>query len=540
VRSFIGALALVGCSSSGNQAHPSTCTPPACPLATLMLAAEVAPPADTRSIYADADLPTVAFDETGVLKVVLEPLVHITGVVHIGSSTSTTLLTSGTVLASRPSRISGRPDRTYQAIIDPQSGRYALAVSASLPNEQYTLRIVGSDPSQFAPQTFQVAADSDTLFDVFVDDPNSLINVQGTITDATMPVGGMLVQAIDPATQTPVSTVATSDATTGAYSIRLSSTVLKLASPVLAIVATPTAGTQPILSDTKDVSAGINGSPYSLDLHVPAMPTPSSYRYPIHGTSSSGADVAIVGASCHFEASVSGTGTTTAKIVADAQTDAEGYVTVDLRGNRTYALSIAPPADSDFASTGKTPLMISVGMTGGVGQTVMLPLRPRLVGQLISLNGGAAASVTVEPGPASVAANSADSLAQVNKLGTAQSDASGRFALRLDAGSYDVALVPSATSLLPRRWLPRTQVSADTDLGDVVLPNGTIARVTVSDSGGNPLASSSVQLYSVDAANAACSPTMTGYLDCLAPPRLMAQGTTSGTGALPVLLPSQN
>jgi hypothetical protein len=498
---------------------------------------QVTPPKDSANIYADADLPDVMFDQNGNFEIMLQPLVHIQGVVHIGTAGGQKLL-NGTVLATRPSRIAGRPDRSYQALIDVSSGRYALAVSATLPGEMYTLRIVGTDPTQFAPQTFEVDG-SDQTFDPVIDDHSSLIQVFGSIKDIMgVAIEGMQVQAIDPATQTPVSTIAVSAPMTGSYQIYLSATVLRLSSKSIKVVATPMPNvTQPILSsDAIPISAQNMTIP--VNLTVPAMFNPQSFRYPVIGVSAGGAEMPVVGATCRFLTSVSSSGSsaTTANVVVEAQTDAEGAVTVELLPSLPYDVEISPPANSDFASTTKH---INVGAMGGVGETQMLTLRPRLQGRLLDLMGQPVSQVTIEPGPSLVSASSAaDSLAQVSKLSTAMTDTTGRFVVRVDPDSYDVALVPSAGQLLPRRWLPRTQVTFDTDLGDVLLSRGTVARVNVVDPGGGPLLGASVQIYGIDANNVNC--TGNNPDTCLAPPRLQAEGTTDGTGALPMLLPAAN
>jgi hypothetical protein len=534
------ALGLAGCGASGNASiqTPGPCSPPECALASGLLAMQVTPPSEYQNLLADDDLPMAMFDQSGVLQLALASLVHIQGVVHIGSASGTKLM-NGTVLATRPSRIAGRPDRSYQALIDPASGRYALAVSQSLPNEQYTLRIVGTDPSQFAPQTFSVIADGDTMFDPVIDDRTSLsvINVFGSIKDQLgMGVANMQVQAITSDTQTPVSTIAVTD-TSGSYSIYLSSTVRKLTTSTLNVVATPLPNvTQPNLKTSIDISAMTNSFPASM--MVPPMQAAQSFRYPVIGVGSSGAEMPIAGATCLFTVEVTQTGSTTfAEIVVEAQTDSEGGVTVQLVPSQTYSVAISPPANSDFASEVKS---IVVGANGGVGQTQMLSLRPRLQGRLLDPSVRPVPGVTVEPGPASVSAADAASLALVNKIATTVTDSSGRFVLRVDPTKqygYDIALVPASGQFLPRRWLPRTQVTADTDLGDVLLPRGTVARVIISDPGGNPLLGASVQIYQIDPGNAACPAAMPG---CLAPPRLLAEGTSDGTGQLQALLPAAN
>ena len=161
----------------------------------------------------------------------------LSGKVTIGQGAGARLL-AGAVVATRPSRIPGRPDPIFQAQIDPTSnGEYALSVTPTLPGESYTLRVAASDASELPPQTFTgIDASSDTRFDLVLDDPATFIQLHGTVAD---PIGqavpGLEVQAIDPTSHALLSTTATTDGS-GAYAIRLAR---NLPSSAITLIATP-------------------------------------------------------------------------------------------------------------------------------------------------------------------------------------------------------------------------------------------------------------------------------------------------------------
>ena len=95
------------------------------------------------------------------------------------------------MVATRPSRIIGRPDVAYQAAVNPIDGSYALVVSQSLAGESYALRVTTTDTSLVPPKTMSVHADADQEVDVTFESPLTLPEVHGTILDSLQqPVAG--------------------------------------------------------------------------------------------------------------------------------------------------------------------------------------------------------------------------------------------------------------------------------------------------------------------------------------------------------------
>ena len=530
-------VALSGCGGR-KPAAMLTCAPPECAADTsLALVAEVEPPSD--SPFVRQEFPALDLDpQSGQFVLTLDPQVTLEGVVRIGSGTTAELVPA-TVVATRPSRIPGRPDVYYQSTVNPATGEYKLVVSPNLggTNETYTLRVTASDPTLVPPKQLQVKALEDQTLDLVFEDPLTLPEVHGAVLDSlSNPVPGMQVKAIDPGTSRVVSTTATTDAR-GAFSLRL------VANPPEQIVveAAPTAdaaGALPSLA--LDVSTKLGAAnALTANLRVPPLPAPSHLYYKVGGTSPSGADTPVMGAACVFTADVTdpnATDGTVATYQAVGTTDALGNVTVDLipadSGNRAYTVTVTPDAASTFGASSQ---QVSVGPQGGFGGSITLQLRPQLSGSVYGPDDTAVRGLMVVPSQATVAATIGPSpYATSTAPPQTVADADGRFALRLDAGVWDIGLIPPPESMLPRLWMTGTDVEQDTDFGAIVLPRGVLVRGVLHDPSGNPLGLANVRLYTVAAGNAACSDA-----SCLAPPRLRAEGSSGTDGQVGLILPSE-
>jgi hypothetical protein len=296
-----------------------------------------------------------------------------------------------------------------------------------------------------------------------------------------------------------------------------------------------------VLSTLVDVSKVGPANTLTLNVQAPAAPAPTPRTYRVSGTDSTGADRPVVGAHCLFTADISDTTTmVTATHSVLVQTDADGHASVALiagdgGATRKYNVTISPPAESEFQGASMT---IQAGANPGVGPDITLALRPQLIGRIIDMLGRPLSDVTVQPGPSTVdKIASATTLADLFKLTQATTDRDGRFTLRVDAGNYDLGIIPLTASRLPRRWLDNQPVLADTHLGDVLAPPGTTAKVVVVDPQGNPLKAASVEIYELSKENT--TRMCESYdLACLAPPRLTAEGKTGSDGTVPILLPA--
>ncbi len=542
-RLVFATLLVGGCSPTHSGASVS-CSPPECPAdSTLLLVAEVDPPSDSPLVR--QEFGAVSIDpQTGLFALALDAQVTLTGTVLIGSGTAAKSV-AATVVATRPSRILGRPDVVYQAAVNPVDGSYALVVSRSFIGESYALRVTTTDPSLAPPKTLMVAADADQTVDVTFESPLTLPELHGTIVDSLQqPVPGMQVQATTLPTATTaaavISTTTTTDAN-GAFSIRL------VASPPgqVLLTATPTMAAPdllPSLARTVDTTKLGPTSALTAGLTMPPLPAAAHVIYKVVGTGTSGAMMPVTAATCVFSADVSdphASDGTTAIYRASAMTDPmSGEVDAELipteNGNRTYTLTVTPDATQPFASK-TTP--VNVAPQGGYGPNIELSLRSQLSGLVLDPDGKPLPNLMVVPAAATLAAALGPSpLAVTTTPQQANAGADGRFSLRLDPGSWDVGLIPSADSLLPRLWLAGLDLSTDLDVGTVVIPRGVMVHGVVHDPSGAPLAHANVRLYTINSGNTSCAPTDAA---CLAPPRLRAEGSSGSDGIVTFILPSE-
>jgi len=529
-------FAAAGC-TGGPRGASLVCSPPECPAdTTLQLVAEVDPPTDSKLVR--QEFASISLDTQGLFALALDAQVTLSGVVSVGGGL-TPKHVAATVVATRPSRIAGRPDVSYQSTVNPLTGEYMLVVSRNLGDERYAVRVTPNDPSLLPPKQVMVLADHDETLDLPFEDPLKLPELHGTILDSLqVPVPGMLVQVLDPATSQIVSTTTTTDLT-GAFSVRL------IASPpsTVHLTAVPTASAvQTLPSLTLDVSTAKLSATNSLtaNLQMPPLPAPAHLIYKVVGTGPSGAEMTVT-ATCVFSSEVTdphATDGTRAFYRATAMTDAFGQVGVDLvatdSGNRTYAVTVTPDATSPFATTMTT---VNVGPQGGYGPTLSLPLRPQLSGQVLDPQGKGLRNLIVVPAAATLLAALGPTLSAVAQTPQQTvSDADGRFALRLDKGVWDVGLIPPADSMLPRLW--KAQVTLDSDFNfTVTLPRGVMVHGVVHDPSGEPLPGASVRLYTVAPGNAGCGGP--DAYQCLAPPRLRAEGSSGADGVVALILSSQ-
>ncbi len=541
---MVATFALSGCLSSGASGNMNpTCAPPECQVDPLPYSIEVTPAPgsplvaiEVPSQDANGNALVTIDPDTGLFRIQVPTPITLSGHVQVGLGNHGKALPS-TILASRPSRIPGRPDVFYQASIDPVSGSYSMSVTAS-GGALYTLQVASADASQYPPQTFQLPVNADTEFDLTLDDPSQLLQLKGMVVDALQrPIVGMSVRALDPVTRAIVSTQTVSDA--NGYAIRLSkqakSSVILEAAPG----ATAAAGV-PQLDLPVDVSKPGAANTLTFDLAAPTMPAPAQFVYTMVGVSSSGAQTGVRSAACQFTTDLSDPSSPTglsATYSAITLTDGEGKATVTLipatDATRTYLLAIAPPPDSQFQTTSTT---VAVGPQGGYTSSLTLASRIKVTGRVLDPSGLPLGGVAVTPGVGSVAKLvDAASQASVNQLGPAVTDSAGRYGLLLDPGSYDIGFAPDPTTGAAHTWLTGEEVQSDLDLGDELLPTGTKAQALVFDASNTPLAGADVRVYRVPAANFACP---AGALSCLGAPRQVAQTTTDANGFGPVLLPA--
>jgi hypothetical protein len=529
-----------GC-KSGREGASLLCKPPECSVPTqLALMAEIQPPSGTG--YVTEEVTTVQIDpETGMFTLTLPKPVALSGAVRMGAPG---VALAATVVATRPSRISGRPNVYYEAAVDPETGGYSLLVSPNIDGEEYMLRASPKDPSTAPSQVRTVTATSDQIIDFDFVDPLKLPAVHGTVLDSLLnPVAGVRVQAVDGEGGTTLSTTATTDSS-GAFALRLAAEL----PATVQLVATPPAAADPaqlLPTLTRDVDLAKLGPTNALtvNLQMPPLPAAQQISYTVEGTGPSGASMPAINASCVFTADVSDTRTgdgTKATLRVNTMTNSDGtasaYLVPSQSDVRDYTLLVTPDEASPFQPTQTT---VAVGLTGGgYSGKIPLVLRPLLSGWVLGPDGKPLGNLTIVPGATQVTpTQGVQALAPTSSPSPAATDADGRFSLRVDPGTWDIGLVPPADKMLPRLWKTGIQVgNGDTDLMQIDVPTGVMVRAHVVDRDGQTVPDAGVRLYTVAEHNRDCR---SDDATCLAPARLRAEASADASGWVTLILASR-
>jgi hypothetical protein len=313
---LFGLLLLAGCSSAANN---GICRAPTCTPIGAELGVEVTPSDQALAPFDDVGL---TVDGDGILRLTLVPRVTLSGTVKFGSPAAPA---PGIVLATRPSRIVGRPDISFQGPID-ANGNFSLAVSPTHSGEKYTVRYVAHDATTLPPVSASTAVPDDTNLNLMIPPLDNLKLISGTVVNPLQqPIANITVQALDGSGDVVSSTAVTG--TDGTYVLLLAP---DFSDNQVHISATPTDPTQPTLDRLITITSKLMGD---ITLPMPALPTPVHVGYHIWGMSPSGATVSVAGARCRFTSVVSAasdpTGTT-ALYQTNSTTGSDGKVVVDL------------------------------------------------------------------------------------------------------------------------------------------------------------------------------------------------------------------
>jgi hypothetical protein len=537
-------LLISGCGPTGRTGAngEGICHPPACAIeGSTTYAAELSPNMNAGAFGNDEavalaqEWSTVEIDpNSGTFSLRL-----ISPVVLSGRVTVDGVPIQAVVIASRSSRIPGRPDVIYEANTDPETGQYRLFVTPTQGTEQYAFRAVASTLSEVPPRRFEFAVQGDRQLDIELDSTRKAVEIRGAVrTPLQRGIPGMAVEVVDPSGVL-LSTLGTTDQA-GQYSVLVDHTVdLSSSTKPALVIAVPgvnsPAGTPSLTTAITTTARVPGGAALVIDLPVPALPVPIHVAYRVSGVSPSGAETPIVAAHCQFRTDVSDRMSTVSAIYQiDVVSEAEGTAQVDLLPgvdeNRVYDVRIFPPPDSEFETS---LLSSSIGSAGGYAAPFVLPLKPQISGRVVDSSWRPVADVKVE---------SVFTMGELTPLvglfsapstnSAAKSDRDGRFAIRVDRATYDLSLLPPSATHLPRRWFSGHNIASDTELGDLQLVGGIAVRAQVLGPTGLPTQGASVRLYALPPANSPC----TGEgLGCQA--LLQAEGTSDERGEIALLLP---
>jgi hypothetical protein len=366
--------------------------------------------------------------------------------------------------------------------------------------------------------------------------PSSTDELRGTLTDALkIPIQAVAVKVLDMDTDRVLSTTSVSQAD-GSFRVLLSPVTLPKQAHLLL---SPTDQSRAGLPTVKAV-IDLGPNPAMVSIGYPALPPPVNIKTHIEGQSSSGTQVPIVGAHCTFTSPLndlklsSGQAVSEITYVAEGDSDAQGQVAVDLLpGDNTirhYDVRVAPAADSEFQTSTHTQA-IDVSAVQGVTISLVQELRDEITGR-VSGPQGPASNVSVVPSPALL-----DTTGDTSQVDTTQTGVDGSFSVHLDSGSYDIGFQPAAQSGLPRWWVERAHITADTDLGVVQIPMGVMVTGHVTSADGTAVANASLRLYSVPPPNLALCNALAAT--CVRQAHLRAAATSKSGGTVLLVLPAQ-
>ena len=174
---LIAVVALLA-ACGGTPGTSKTCTPPACLPESTSYGIEVVGNSDTP--FPATDFTEVSLDGTnGVLTLDLAKSAQVSG--HV---TAAGAPVPASVTFTRPSAIAGRPDVSYQAMVDPTDGSYSVSLPPSIGKATYTIRVRPTDPTQSPPLTLTKSITADMSLELALPAGSSLVHFRGTLANA--------------------------------------------------------------------------------------------------------------------------------------------------------------------------------------------------------------------------------------------------------------------------------------------------------------------------------------------------------------------
>lgn len=376
-------LALAGCaknSNSGSIERAPNCPAGRCPEADIaILGVEIF----ATSLGAQ-EFRSIPFDSlSGTFQLETATLVRLSGSLKLPSELQALDLKNAAIVATRPSRLSGRPPVSYQGFLNPTTGKYQLDLPPNLPDESYTVQ-VAIDDEILPPFSIDVSVSRDTVLDLVPTAPSSNPAIDGMITSALgTPLVGIEVLGRDPTTHDIVTTRNRTDAA-GHFEIRQSS---QSASDGLIVEAriNDTLRLERLISTVQ--SASNQGE---LVLALPALPNPVPQSFGLAGLSSSGVELPEIGARVTATVRIVDKANNDVEAVHEltADSDSDGRVMLNLYpsegGQRQYTLAIATLGSSDFQSM---HTIVDAGPVAGFSSTLMLLVRPKIFGVVLDAQG---------------------------------------------------------------------------------------------------------------------------------------------------------
>ncbi len=256
-------------------------------------------------------------------------------------------------------------------------------------------------------------------------------------------------------------------------------------------------------------------------LVMPIAPAPISFRLPVVAPAGAGGQEPVFGAAVVLKTSFTPPtlndqrtieiSYTAQAVTGAADSEEPGVALLQLypgdENNRSYSVTILPPAGSQFQSAFERE--VTVGTGSGVLQAVTLERRAAVSGFAIQASEDPVADASIEARPASrfrqrLAEDVLETAVAELPFPIATTDADGGFLLWLDrelvgeAASYDIDVMPPLYSGAPSWTFEDVAIpsSAETvELGRKELPEASYARAVVRDASGGVVVGAELHLY---------------------------------------------
>ncbi|MGM0578022.1 MAG: hypothetical protein ACQEXJ_20010 [Myxococcota bacterium] len=470
---------------------------------SLEVQARILPPPGSGLLQ--QQVPLVRMSEGPALQITLVEPAALHGVVrHAGDAFGTNV--PGVLEARTPGDIPGQDYRfTTHSLegLDAQGRGYELRL---LPRRTYEVTF-RPEPRETPPHTFTLGPEEvvDGRFDVELPAASEYVPLEGFVRFETYePIGGArVVVGLPDGRALPA---LTTDSVKGAFSTRLPPGTDEVKLRVEA------AEDGPIFPDRE---TGWVEPDEDLAVTVPSLPAGvEEFQGRVRvltpgGAPASGLSLALVG---HLEGGT---------LRRSAVTDEDGIARFRALPGAWEVLVSVPPGQT-FA-TRIRKLNLAADVDDDEPSTITLDPRPRLAGVVRDVDGEPVRSGNVRA-TRRVEGEPGDTLVIAPAPFREVLDEEGRFAIRVDPGTYDVRVLPDTTTGAPPRLLRGEEVAQDTDLS-VSLGEPDLAHLTVAAPDGTFLPDVTVELYLPDASDGDREPT------------LLTKGTTGEEGFVDLLLP---
>lgn len=487
-------------------------------------ALEVWPPSTNNQGWVSQEFLTPSMGSDGQLKLQLAPSVSIQGSVYASDKPNKTIPAS--VVAWRSSLIKGRPRVQVETTVE-EPGKtdtpkdYVMWLAKG---HKYTFLIAPKKPynALYPPLVVDsLTLSSHTKRDFVLEGTERSVKVMGKVVDATgAALRGDKVKIKDPENPGALltshlrvwasevdgyhqSTLAKSDAVTGAFTFRVPASVTVPATGHLynlKVESMPGSIPVPTVNCTNVVLGIFSGLKAEQDLgslHLPAFLMPKTYTWTIKGSDK---QTPVVGATVNFRLEFDkvprnqGFDKCTAFYQQTAVTDSKGKVTVLLlpgaSKNQLYQVTVTSPTGSKYAS--RLIKDMEVGASGGVHKDIILNDRYELSGRVVDKDGRPVVGAAIE----AVGIKSLTGASKVQPATTsATTDSKGVFTLFADSGNFNINVRPPHGAALPSFVMRNKSVSGN--VGDLLfkIPRGTILWGTVNQPGGKALGNAKVEVY---------------------------------------------